>query len=316
MDSTSGRYALAANFVSQDEAVQTYLADHPTGFHLPTSPKRGAPHIDRRTRWRTACAAWTASMGDGQAGALLEDGNHAELALRLVRVAASAAAVPGMIEVEVLQEAFEPGDEVRHFLDALFGYLSVPSPARARFDKLSAASNALGIPPEAAWPMVTFFPFVAMPSRHVLLLPRSACAGASDLDRLRAPARSLHAAPREAPAERRAGPRGRRELPARHRKSATGHRGETRHGRSGRRNHEGRARRAAEDPMNDDFRELKERIRRLDVILVERGLSNADFAQALSKVRRATRRGDRTREPTRELRSMLEHAELLARSIA
>jgi hypothetical protein len=68
--------------------------------------------------------------------------------------------------------------------------------------------------------------------------------------------------------------------------------------------------------MNDDFRELKERIRRLDAILVERGLSNADFAQALSKVRRATRRGDRTREPTRELRSMLEHAELLARSIA
>jgi hypothetical protein len=68
--------------------------------------------------------------------------------------------------------------------------------------------------------------------------------------------------------------------------------------------------------MNDEFRLLKERIRKLDVILVERGLSDANFAQALSKVRRATRRGDRTREPSPELRVMLEQAESLARRIA
>lgn len=68
--------------------------------------------------------------------------------------------------------------------------------------------------------------------------------------------------------------------------------------------------------MNDDFRLLKERIRRLDAILMERGLSDADFAQALSKVRRATRRGDRTREPPAQLRTLLEQAESLARKIA
>jgi hypothetical protein len=68
--------------------------------------------------------------------------------------------------------------------------------------------------------------------------------------------------------------------------------------------------------MNDDFRDLKERLRRLDTILMERGLSDANFAQALSKVRRLTRRGDRTREPTPELRSLLEQAEGLARKIA
>ncbi len=68
--------------------------------------------------------------------------------------------------------------------------------------------------------------------------------------------------------------------------------------------------------MNDDFREMKARTRRLDAILVEGGISNADFAQALSRLRRALRRGDRTREPTAELRSMLEQAELLARKIA
>lgn len=68
--------------------------------------------------------------------------------------------------------------------------------------------------------------------------------------------------------------------------------------------------------MNDDFRDLKERLRRLDAILMERGLSDANFAQALSKARRLSRRGDRTREPSPELRSLLEQAEGLARKIA
>ncbi len=67
--------------------------------------------------------------------------------------------------------------------------------------------------------------------------------------------------------------------------------------------------------MNQDFRDLKERLRRMEAMLMQGGLSNADFAQALSKVRRAANRGDRTREPTPELRSMLEHAEGLARRL-
>ncbi len=67
--------------------------------------------------------------------------------------------------------------------------------------------------------------------------------------------------------------------------------------------------------MNDDFRELKERTRRLDGLLLGGGLSSSEFAQALDRLRRALRRGDRTRAPTPELRSMLERAEMLARSI-
>ncbi len=68
--------------------------------------------------------------------------------------------------------------------------------------------------------------------------------------------------------------------------------------------------------MNDEFRVLKERIRRLEAILQGGGLANADFAQSLSRVRRAVRRGGRTRQPTPQLRSMLERAEMLARKIA
>ncbi len=68
--------------------------------------------------------------------------------------------------------------------------------------------------------------------------------------------------------------------------------------------------------MNDAFREVKARLRKLDEILVDRGLTHVDFAQALSRVHRVERRGDRSREPTTELRTLLEQAEGLARKIA
>ena len=178
MDSTAGRYALAANFITQDEAVAAYLAEHPAGFQAPASTKAGP---SRGARWRAAGAEWVSVMGDGQAEKLLEDGRYDELARRASRVAARAAAIPGMMEAEVLAEAFDAGDAVRHYFEALFGFLSVPTPARARFDRLSAAAVALGAPSDAAWPLVTFFPFVATPTRHAVLLHRSACNGAARL---------------------------------------------------------------------------------------------------------------------------------------
>jgi hypothetical protein len=64
--------------------------------------------------------------------------------------------------------------------------------------------------------------------------------------------------------------------------------------------------------MNDSYREFKARLRRLDGVLVEHGLGNLEFAQALSRVRRAERHGDRSREPSGELRALLERAEALA----
>ena len=71
-----------------------------------------------------------------------------------------------------------------------------------------------------------------------------------------------------------------------------------------------------EATVNDTFRELKERIRKLEEVLTRRGLGNMEFAQAVSRVRRAVRHGDRSREPSLELRGMLERAEALARGIA
>lgn len=66
--------------------------------------------------------------------------------------------------------------------------------------------------------------------------------------------------------------------------------------------------------MNDNYKDLKGRIRQLQELLEARGMGgNLALAQALSAVKRAERHGDRSREPSAELRGLLEKAEELAR---
>jgi len=67
--------------------------------------------------------------------------------------------------------------------------------------------------------------------------------------------------------------------------------------------------------MNDTFREVKERIRKLDVVLVHGGSSNVELAQAVSRVRRLVKKGDRSREPSVEIRTSLDKAEALGRTM-
>lgn len=67
--------------------------------------------------------------------------------------------------------------------------------------------------------------------------------------------------------------------------------------------------------MNDGFRDLKARIRRLDELLATRGAGNVALAQAVSRVQRLERRSDRSREPTPELRGLLDQAENAGRAI-
>jgi len=67
--------------------------------------------------------------------------------------------------------------------------------------------------------------------------------------------------------------------------------------------------------MNDTFKEVKDRLRRLDVVLAAGGNSNADFAQAVSRVRRLVKKGDRSRDPSPEIRTGLDRAEAIGRSV-
>ncbi len=63
--------------------------------------------------------------------------------------------------------------------------------------------------------------------------------------------------------------------------------------------------------MNDGFRDLKARVRRLDELVASGPGASVDLAQAVSRVRRALRHGDRSREPTAELEDLVRRAEAL-----
>jgi len=70
--------------------------------------------------------------------------------------------------------------------------------------------------------------------------------------------------------------------------------------------------------MNDNFGELKARVRKLnDLLTSDRGriLDNLEFARAVSQAHRLVRDGDRTREPSPVLRAAVEKAEVLGHSI-
>jgi len=67
--------------------------------------------------------------------------------------------------------------------------------------------------------------------------------------------------------------------------------------------------------MNDNFRELKQRIRQLDALLAAHATADLAFAQAVSAVHRAAKHGDRTRDPSLSLRALLEKAEGLGRMV-
>jgi hypothetical protein len=72
---------------------------------------------------------------------------------------------------------------------------------------------------------------------------------------------------------------------------------------------------ALEPTMNDAFREVKDRMRKLDAALVGGGVSNPAFAQAVSAARRLMKKGDRSRSPTPEIQALVEKAEALGRDL-
>ena len=67
--------------------------------------------------------------------------------------------------------------------------------------------------------------------------------------------------------------------------------------------------------MNDRFREVKARLRQLDLVLDRGGYAHVELAQAISNVRRLVKRGDRSREPSPEIVASLDKAEAIGRAI-
>jgi hypothetical protein len=180
-DASSGRYALATNFLSHDDAISEFLQVYPGGFVDPAYVGDGSGRRERAWHWRAAHEEWARALGGGEGERLVAEGDLAELARRTLRVAAHVSRLAGVVELDALAEALQPGDVVKGYFEALFALLTASATTRGRVEKVFATSEALGGDPDAAWAMATLFPFIAAPKRFVLVLPKLASGAATRL---------------------------------------------------------------------------------------------------------------------------------------
>jgi len=179
LDPETGRYALAANFLTHDQAIADFLTRHPRELAAPDAGDARKP--TRASRWRGATAEWAQAFGQGEVERLVKKGDARELVRRASRLDRHLVLVPGTFEAHTLQDALRDGEATLAFFEAVLSVLSVPSPGRPRMEKLFEAALDLPVEPSLAWPIATVLPFVADPKHHVFLWPRSACAAAARL---------------------------------------------------------------------------------------------------------------------------------------
>lgn len=175
LDAETGRYALAASWVTHDEAVAQFESAFPGGFGGDAYARgRGA----RAPTWRAAHEAWVEAFGREPA----PDADEAkELAKRALAVEKTVASLHPAADADAMKRALSDAGTAQPFWAALAELLSVPSPGRARFEKLFTAARGLPVEPAQQWLVATLFPFLASPSRHVLVRPKVTCEAATRL---------------------------------------------------------------------------------------------------------------------------------------
>lgn len=170
LDPESGRYALAATWLTPTEAIERYATS-----------TRGAPGGERAVRWRAAHEAWTKKLGGGIAEKLVADADAPELVRRALDVGAQLP--PGVIDEDALAQALSVPSSTLVFFGALLELVALPVPGRARFERLFVAAGALPAPAGSRWAVATLFPFLARPDRHLVLAQKPACDAAARLGR-------------------------------------------------------------------------------------------------------------------------------------
>jgi hypothetical protein len=123
----------------------------------------------------TAHLAWERELGRSKFHALIQASNFAEIARRVTRFyGRSKLNMLALYEWMALREALASQRGARLLAPALFDLLHGPSPFGARLESFAAV---LDHAPQrltrlAKWPVATLFPFIAQPSRHLIVKPR------------------------------------------------------------------------------------------------------------------------------------------------
>jgi hypothetical protein len=168
LDPETRRYALAASWMTHEQAVAQFLAARPGAFAQPAGAK------SRASVWRAASEAFARTLLGGEGDRLVRAGDDRELVKRALAVARLVAPALSDDDAEIFAEALAEPAQATLFFERLFELVAVPSPSRARFDRLFAAATTLASEPDAAWILATLFPFLAQPERQAFLHPRTA----------------------------------------------------------------------------------------------------------------------------------------------
>lgn len=181
LDEATGRYALSATFMTHDQAVAQFKELHPSGFRGAAGATGGKSREARPAAWRAARAAFEKHLGRGELARLVEEGDVDVLVRRTKEIEKALEPLHLPSDVGALVTGLADEALARPFFVALAELLSVPTPGKARFEKLFSAARALPVEPAQQWLVATIFPFLAEPSRHVLLRPRTTCLAADRL---------------------------------------------------------------------------------------------------------------------------------------
>ncbi len=171
LDPETRRYALAASWLTHEQAVAQFVAAYPNGFADPRHAGPVAATAGRAPRWRAAQQAWNHAFGAGEGERLVAGGELKEIVKRILTVEKHVLPLHPKEETGALAEALADPAAAELFFQRLFELLSVPSPSRARFDRLFAAAATLAGSSDSAWVVATLLPFIAQPERQVFLRP-------------------------------------------------------------------------------------------------------------------------------------------------
>lgn len=115
---------------------------------------------------------WQQTLNTSQLKELLQQGNHAEIAARAVKIE-SRTNLLFSFEKMALRDAVKSSDGARLFAGGLYEFLHGGGFTRSRFERWRDVISSLPRKQTRVltWPLVTVFGFIAQPQTHIFLKP-------------------------------------------------------------------------------------------------------------------------------------------------
>ncbi len=145
---------------------QKFLRFFPGGFY-------DAKYLDweRNYKW-AAHEGWETKLDRQTFGQLLKRGEHAEIALRAVRLE-SATNLLFSFEKMALRDAVKSAEGARAFSEGLYEFIYGKGNREKRFERFAEVLSQLPRRQTRVltWPLQTVFGFIALPTEHIFLKP-------------------------------------------------------------------------------------------------------------------------------------------------